>query len=294
MTQPRVSGDGSDGSDGLSKMLETFDLQVADGGFYGDSLDEGGGVVFGGQILAQTVVAAARTHPTKEVKSLHTIFARSASCDRPLSFDVETMHAGRSFASLTISVRQGDDLCSRSLVLLHAPDPDLIRHGQDPSIETAGDRLPPRGQITWWDIRYEAQVDIHDPDAVGPPTLDVWTRFPGAPHDPVVSQALLAYASDGFLIATAMRPHPGVGQALAHVSVSTTVLSQTLSFHEPFDAASWLLLAHESPYAGRGRSYGRANVFADGGRLVASYVQENMIRDYPAGRAPAAGTRSAH
>jgi len=275
-------------------MLRALDLQVIEGGFRGNSIDEGPGVVFGGQILAQTVVAAAGTHPSKEIKSLHTIFARSASCEHELNFDVETMHAGRSFASMTISVRQGDELCARSLVLLHAPDPDLIRHGQDPSLETEGDRLPPRGQSPWWDVRYEAHVDIHAPDAVGPPALDVWTRFPDAPEDPVVSQALLAYASDGFLIGTAMRPHPGVGQALAHVSVSTTVLSQTLSFHEPFAASSWLLLAHESPYAGRGRSYGRANVFTDGGRLVASYVQENMIRDYPAGRAPAAGTRSAH
>jgi len=294
MTQASGTGEETAALGELSKVLGTLDLQEVEGGFSGNSLDEGGRVVFGGQILAQTVVAAGRTHPSKEIKSVHTIFARSATCERPLNFDVETMHSGRSFASMTISVRQGDELCARSLVLLHAPDPDLIRHGQDPSIETAGDRLPPRGQSSWWDVRYEAQVDIYDPDAIGPPTLDVWTRFPGAPDDPVMSQELLAYASDGFLIATAMRPHPGVGQSLAHVSVSTTVLSQTLSFHEPFTASSWLLLAHESPYAGRGRSYGRANVFSGGGRLVASFVQENMIRDYPAGRAPAAGTRSAH
>ncbi len=294
MTQASERSQGLAESDEFSKVLGTLDLEATEGGFCGKSLDEGGRVVFGGQILAQTVVAAARSHPSKEIKSLHTIFARSATCELPLNFEVETMHSGRSFASLTISVRQGADLCARSLVLLHAPDPDLIRYGQDPSVEASGDRFPARGQSSWWDVRYEAQVDIHDPDAVGPPTLDVWTRFPGAPVDPVLSQALLAYASDGFLIATAMRPHPGIGQALAHVSVSTTVLSQTLSFHEPFAASSWLLLAHESPYAGRGRSYGRANVFDGGGRLVASFVQENMIRDYPAGRAPAAGSKSAH
>ena len=179
-------------------------------------------------------------------------------------------------------------------MLLHAPDPDLIRHADAPPAVAAAESLPARGQVPWWDIRYDPAVDINDPDAVGPATLDVWSRFPGAPSDLVTSQALLAYASDGFLIATAMRPHPGVGQALAHVSVSTTVLTQTLSFHDPFEAGSWLLLAHESPYAGRGRSYGRANVFTADGRLVASYVQDNMVRDYPEGRAPAPGTRAAH
>ena len=92
-------------------------------------------------------------------------------------------------------------------------------------------------------------------------------RFPGAPDDLRTSQALLAYASDGFLIGTAMRPHRGVGQALSHVTISTTVLTHTLTFHEPFRAGDWLLLAQEAPYAGRGRSYGRAHVFTEDGRL---------------------------
>jgi acyl-CoA thioesterase len=72
------------------------------------------------------------------------------------------------------------------------------------------------------------------------------------------------------------------------------VLSQTLTFHEGFDARDWLLLAHRAPYAGRGRGYGQADVFDTDGRLVASYVQENMIRDFPDGQAPAAGERSKH
>jgi acyl-CoA thioesterase len=257
-------------------------------------MDEGGGVVFGGQILAQTVVAAARTQADKQVQSVQTVFARSARGDQPLSIDVEEMHSGRAFGSVTVTVRQGDRLCARSLVLLHSPDADLIRHSAEPPVVAPADDLPDRGQTPWWQIRYDPDVDISDPDALGPSTLDVWTRFPGAPSDITTSQALLAYASDGFLIATAMRPHPGVGQALAHVSVSTTVLTQTLSFHDPFDASDWMLLAHESPYAGRGRSYGRANVFTADGRLVASYVQDNMVRDFPEGAAPAAGARASH
>ena len=121
-------------------------------------------------------------------------------------------------------------------------------------------------------------VDINDPDAVGPAELDVWTRFAGAPDHPGTSQALLAYATDGFLIGTAMRPHAGVGQAQAHKTLSTGVLSHTITFHEPFSVADWLLLSHHSPYAGRGRSYGRADVFTEDGRFVASFVQDNMIR----------------
>src|ERR1700679_846664 len=74
---------------------------------------------------------------------------------------------------------------------------------------------------------------------------------------------------------------PGVGQAMAHVGIPTSVLTHPLTFHEPVDASEWHLLAHESPYAGRGRSYGRANIFTADGRLVGSFVQDNMIRDFP-------------
>jgi len=276
-----------------TSVVDVLDLEAVDGGFVAQNMNEGGGVVFGGQILAQTIVAAAHTQADKQVQSVQTVFARSARGDEPLDIDVEQMHSGRAFGSVTVTVRQGDRLCARSLVLLHAPDADLIRHSAAPPAIAPADDLPERGQTPWWDIRYDPDIDISDPDAIGPSTLDVWTRFPGAPSDLTTSQALLAYASDGFLIATAMRPHPGVGQALAHVSVSTTVLTQTLSFHDPFDASDWLLLAHECPYAGRGRSYGRANVFTSDG-LVASYVQDNMVRDFPEGAAPTAGARAAH
>ena len=277
-------------------LLRVLELEPTDGGFIAQNFSEGpGAVVFGGQLLAQTVVAASRTLPDKEVLSLHSVFARSARPEEPLDVAVETMSSGRAFGSVTVTIGQSGKVCARSLVLLHAPEPDLIRYEAEPPVVAPADSLPARGQADWWDIRYDPDVDISDPDAVGPPTLDVWSRFPAAPAaDPVISKALLAYASDGFLIATAMRPHKGVGQSLAHVKISTTVLTQTLSFHDPFDASQWLLLAHESPYAGRGRSYGRANVFTAAGRLVASYVQDNMVRDFPQGRAPAEGQRAAH
>src|SRR6185437_10935315 len=116
--------------------------------------------------------------------------------------------------------------------------------------------------------------------------------FPGGPTGGVRAQALLSYATDGFLIATAMRPHEGIGQSMSHVTISTSVLSHTLTFHEPIDASGWYLLAQESPYAGRGRSYGRANIFDAEGRVVASFVQDNMIRDFPEGQRPHAGERS--
>ena len=281
----------------LDELLAVLDLDpTGDRSWTGASMDFGAGaVVFGGQLLAQTIVAAATVDPAKSVKSVHTVFARGASTDRPLEFAVDVMQQGRSFASATVTISQGERLCTRSLVLLHAPDPDLIRH-QDaaPEVPSAAESTPSAHGAGFWEVRTVGGVDIADPDAVGPPRLDVWTRFPDAPDDPNLNQALLAFATDGFLIGTAMRPHAGVGQALAHRSISTSVITHTLTFHGPVDASGWLLLDQESPVAGAGRSYGRAHVFAEGGDLVASFVQENMIRAFAEGRAPAPGTKSAH
>jgi acyl-CoA thioesterase II len=112
-------------------------------------------------------------------------------------------------------------------------------------------------------------------------------RYAGAPADVATNQAILAWGTDGFLIGAAMRPHAGIGQAEAHKTLSTGVVGHTLTFHEPFTARDWLLIAHESPHAGAGRSYGRAQVFTRAGQLVASFVQDNMIRAaVPGGAAP--------
>ena len=242
------------------------------------NVDAGHGVVFGGQLLAQSLIAALAGHEGMRVKTLHAVFARGASHDRPLEIVVDPMHAGRTFASSSVTISQGDRRCTRSIVLLSADEPDFISHA-DPA--PSGSE-PPTAGITGaddeWQFQIAGEVDIVSPEAVGPPDLEVWTRFPGAPDDAATAQALLAFATDGFLIATAMRPHDGVGQAQAHRTITTGVVSHTLTFHEPFSAAGWLLMANHSPYAGRGRSYGRADVFTEDGSLVASFVQDAMVR----------------
>jgi acyl-CoA thioesterase len=267
----------------VDDLVRALELEPAGADRYeaGHVVANGRGVVFGGQLLAQSLVAGLAGHEGKTVKTLHTIFARGAAPDAPLEITVDPMHAGRAFASTTVTISQGDRLCTRSLVLLTADEDDFIRHADaGPGLAPPADE-PGSGE---WEVRIVDDVDVSDPELTGPADLDVWTRFPGAPDDPVVAQALLAFATDGFLIGTAMRPHAGVGQSQAHVIVTTGVISHTLTFHEPVPPGEWLLLSHHSPYAGRGRSYGTADVFAADGGLVASYVQDGLIRPRDPGR----------
>ena len=257
---------------------------IGDDHFRATNIDLGHGVIFGGQLLAQSVVAGHTVAPDKSVKTVHTVFARAGAPAQPLDIAVDRMHSGRAMASCTVTISQGDRLCARSQVLLSADEDDCIRHADAaPSVPGPGESRVTGESGGPWEVRIAGDADVNDPDAVGPPDLDVWTRFVGAPGDPAVAQALLAYATDGFLIGTAMRPHAGVGQSQAHVTLSTGVLSHTLTFHEPVDAGQWMLLSHHSAHAGHGRCYGRANVFREDGTLVASFVQDAMIRPMQSG-----------
>jgi acyl-CoA thioesterase len=264
----------------MDAFLEALALEpVSDGRFRAANLQSGHGVVFGGQLLAQSVIAGRRWQEDKAVKTVHTVFARGAAPDKGLDITVEPLHAGRSVASCTVTVSQEDRACTRSLVLLSADDDEVLRHADPPRAAGTPDDLG--GQVRSqgaWEVGIVGGVDLNDPAEVGPPELDVWVRFVGAPDDPAVDQALVAYSTDGFLIGTAMRPHVGVGQSQAHVSLSTGVLSHTITFHEPCPARDWHLIEHRSTYAGRGRTYGRGDIFRADGQLAASFVQDAMVR----------------
>lgn len=276
------------------ELLATLALAESDdASFRAPYIGGGRGVVFGGQMLGQAIIAASRCMPDKRLKSLQTVFARGAKVADPVDIFVEPMQEGRTFGSSTVSFVQDGRVCARALALLDVSEPDLIRHHvsmpevapPDPSKAQPNPAAAPQTIIV-------GDVDVRDPACVGPPTLQLWVRFPEAPaDDTTIARALLAHATDGWLIATAMRPHKGIGQAMAHQELSTSVISHSLAFHDDFAADRWLLIDHESQAAGGGRAYGRGHVFTEDGRLVASFVQEALLRRAPSGD-PASGQRT--
>lgn len=260
-------------------VVEAFALRpLGDGRFEASNARSAHGVVFGGQLLGQALLAADACFDAKRVRTLHAAFTRGARPDADLAIEVAPVNDGRTFGAATVTIRQGDRVCLQAQALLDVDEPDCIRHAA-PAPEAAAPAVDPEAPEEWL-VEIVGDVDINDPDLVGPAELEAWTRFAGAPADrsPALDQALLAFATDGFLIGTAMRPHAGVGQAQAHRTLSTGVISHTITFHEPVDGGGWNLLSHRVPYAGGGRSYGTADVFDPDGHLVASFIQDAMIR----------------
>jgi acyl-CoA thioesterase-2 len=261
--------------------LACLSLEQGDDGLEGQNLDIGYHRVFGGQILAQALCAAAATSPDKSIKSLHVLFPREGDTARPMQYRVTALQAGRTFGTTEVVAHQEGKVAAAALVSVHVDEDGLDRNEAPPSVgppEAA--TLTDLGMVPW-ETRLVDGVDLAD-RGEGPARLSWWMRTPAVePPDGVAEraahQALLAHATDLTLIGTALRPFEGLSQADSTVSLHTAVTSHTLWFHRPFRVDDWLLVTQEAPVVAHGRSYGRGDVFA-GGLLVASFAQEAMVR----------------
>ena len=119
-----------------------------------------------------------------------------------------------------------------------------------------------------------------DPDHVGPPELHCWIRFRDAPSEPYLHAALMAQPTTHWTIAAAMLPHPGFGEAQAHLTLSTGIMAVNMAFHDDVDVTQWLLYSNPAIHAGRGLVQGEGHVFTEDGRLVASYTVQAMVREF--------------
>ncbi len=239
-------------------------------------------VIFSGQILAQMIMASdAACARQKVVKSIHAIFVRTgAYSGGPIELAIEPMHAGRAWASDTISAYQGDRLLSRGLVLLNAIEPDLIRHAATmPDLPGPDDSIPIERPVLFPGIEAR-DIDVTDPvTADGTPARYLWLRMPTGFDSVAANQAIVAWCQPGFIIELAMRPHRGTADIReAHRSISTGVISHTVHFHDRADVSRWLLLTQEATFAGNGRVGGSGAVFTEDGTLVSTFHQDAMVR----------------
>jgi acyl-CoA thioesterase len=229
--------------------------------------------VFGGQILAQFLRAAALTCPGKQPKSLHVLFPSEGRSEEPIHYEVERQKEGGTFATLAVTARQSAGVIASALVSMSRAEdgPATQSVGPVPAVlpadAEAGLELIP------WETRSRADLnarDVHRPEA------EIWMRTPEV--DPELAVPLTAYATDLTLIGTALRAVDGVSQLDAQQRFVSAVTSHTLWFHRPFRTDSWLLLRQEGPILAHGRGFGRGDVLTEDGTLVASFAQESMVR----------------
>jgi acyl-CoA thioesterase len=243
---------------------------------------EGRDVVFSGQLLAQMIMASDHAAGgAKDVRSIHAVFARAGTYAQPIELEVESLLAGRTWASDTVTATQAGKVLSRAGVLLNVVDEDLMRHEpQMPSVpgpvevEAAAGQVFPGAELRPVPGRHEEG---------GVPVEMAWHRFGRPLSSQAANQAVLAWATCGSIIGLAMRPHRDrVRIEDAHAAISTGVIAHTMHFVDRFDVSRWLLVRHEATKAATGRVYGDGRVFTEDGVLVAAFQQDSMARA-PAG-----------
>ena len=253
-------------SQALKNLLTLLNLEkIEEGLFRGQSEDLGLRQVFGGQVVGQALYAAKETVPEERlVHSFHSYFLRPGDSKKPIIYDVETLRDGNSFSARRVAAIQN----GKPIFYMTA--------------QSLAHLLPPVLKDKFiCDRPLEVRpVEFHNPlkGHVAEPHRQVWIRANGSvPDDLRVHQYLLGYASDLNFLPVALQPH-GIGFLEPGIQIAT--IDHSMWFHRPFNLNEWLLYSVESTSASSARGFVRGEFYTQDGVLVASTVQEGVMRNH--------------
>jgi acyl-CoA thioesterase-2 len=283
--------------DALGRLLALLDLEkIEENVFRGLSPPERAQRVFGGQVLAQALVAAMRTVPPERAcHSFHAYFLRPGDPKVPILYEVDRSRDGASFSArrvvaiqhgaqifiLAASFQKAEDGFEHQAQVPVVPDPESLE--DDQQILLRDSTLSP-AMRAW--VAQERPFETRAVLGRGPfdgagdrparAAIDhIWLRTRGPlPDDPNLHRVLLAFVSDMSLLDTALLPH---GKSIFS-NVQVASLDHAMWFHRPFRADEWLLYVQDSPSASGARGFNRGAIYTRQGALVASVTQEGLIR----------------
>ncbi|WP_136520516.1 acyl-CoA thioesterase [Cellulomonas telluris] len=282
--------------DPTAAVLRVLDVD-ADGEtpdlFHATSLAQPGGRVFGGQVLAQALLAAGRTVPAERLPhSLHGYFLRPGDVTKPIALTVERLRDGRSFtARRTHALQDGQPILS--MIASFQEEQPGVEYAETmpadvPAPEDVVSALDQLGGIDHPVAKFwtqEAAFDVRhvggslyldaDPDPrLGRQAVWMRSRAP-LPDDQLLHRALLAYACDQVMLEPVLRR---AGRSWVTPGLSMASLDHAMWWHRDVRVDDWLLYVQSTPSAQGGRGLGAARVFTRDGVLVATVAQEGMVR----------------
>ena len=282
-------------TEAVEKLLETLDLErIEENLFRGTSPDQSWQRVFGGQVIAQALVAAQRTVPADRFcHSLHSYFMRPGDPATPIIYDVDRIRDGGSFTtrrvvaiqhghaifSLSASFQKDEEGLDHQATMPDVPGPDEVPHGEDLN-QTILKRAPEAVRRYWERPRpiefRPISFDHYLTTDKLEPVQRVWVRCPGEiGEDRALNAAVLAYLSDMTLLDTSLFAH---GLSVFDKRIQAASLDHAMWFHRPVRVSDWLLYAQDSPSSSGARGLTRGSLYSADGVLTASVAQEGLIR----------------
>lgn len=279
----------------MDQLIGILDLEQLEHNLYrGTSPDIGWQRVFGGQVIAQALVAAQRTvDADRFVHSLHAYFVRPGDPSVPIVYQVERVRDGGSFATrqvqaiqhgraiftLSASFQRDEEGYDHQITIPDVPSPEELMD------EAEFKRLflpkAPEAIRRYWErprpieLRPTSMKHYLTTEKLEP-RQDIWVRTVGSvPDDRGVQAAILAYLSDMTLLDASLYPH---GTSVFDPRLQAASLDHAMWFHRPIVFDDWLLYSQDSPSASGGRGMTRGSIYTRSGVLVASVAQEGLIR----------------
>lgn len=246
---------------------------------------------FGGQVAAQALTAAGRTvGPGRAVHSLHGYFLRSGDPSMPIVYQVERLRDGHSYAARRVTAIQHKEVIFSLSASFKVPETTTDRQPRMPPVsgpeELEDPEVRPYPALSGRPGSVVSLRFVSSPDAAGATEADGLTRqsvwFKASerlPDDPLLHVCALAYCSDLTLARTATLDRESPWSALDETpAIFMASLDHAMWFHRPFRADDWILFEQRSPSASDGRGFATGDFWTRDGQLVASVVQEAVLR----------------
>lgn len=275
---------------GLKKLQESLELRsVSEDRFEGDGNVDSGGRIYGGQVMAQALTAMYQSIPGHlSVHCMQANFLRAGDLAVPVEYRVRRDRDGKSYAARSVAAVQHGREIFTAMASFHCDEQGPAHQLSMPEVPGPQGWVPESQRMKQFvgDSKYAWPVEIRllDPMSlvapeVNAPHLRAWLRAADACSDDMrFHQAVFAYASDNPILVPALYPHaltPFTDGAML------ATLNHSLWLHRPFRMDDWVLMDVSSDITGSGRAMGRASVFTAKGELVATVVQEGVLRYKP-------------
>ncbi|MHB0951663.1 MAG: acyl-CoA thioesterase II [Allorhizobium sp.] len=279
----------------MDQLIETLDLEkLEEDLFRGKSPQNGWQRVFGGQVIAQALMAAQRcVSHDRHVHSLHAYFVRPGDPAVPIIFQVERTRDGSSFTTRrVVAIQHGKTIFAMSCSF-QIEEPGYDHQMAMPSVadpkQLIGEKefrefflaQAPESVKGYWsrerpiEIRPVSLTHYISNEKLDP-NAHIWVRTTGpVPGDHHYQTAILAYLSDMTLLDTSLYPH---GTSIFDPQIQPASLDHAMWFHRPSKLDDWLLYTQDSPSASGARGMTRGSIYGRDGRLIASVAQEGLIR----------------
>ena len=279
----------------VEELLEILDLETLEHNlFRGHNPNTGWKRVFGGQVIAQALMAAQRTvDSSRPVHSLHGYFMLGGDPKIPIIYEVDRIRDGGSFTTRrVVAIQHGHAIFSMSASFQREetglnyqapmpmqPDPETIvsdRERNKQLLENAPENIRNYWQRERPIEMLPTSLDHYLSDKKLVAEQYTWLRATGKiPNDRLIQSAVLAYASDMTLLDTSLYPH---GKKVFDNDLQVASLDHSMWFHRPVDLNDWLLFAQDSPSSSGSRGLARGSLYTRSGELIASTAQEGLIR----------------